>query len=270
MRAMGRRSSRGAGSFPQVSGSADYTRTLRSQFSGIDFGRRRRQRAGDEQPALRAAEPVQPWAHPPQLIFDGGQTPARNRAPQARRRSRGDRRHGGAGADPARRHQRLLRRPALRPAGEIASRRSPRPRRCCGRRRSLQDVGAQSEFELLRARVARDNQMPVVLEPQPAPGARLLAPEAAPEHAARRRGPPDDRRRGPAGALRRLSDLAPAERAGAGAPGGGERGSHRALLTARAASGCRRSRSPRATRRSPTRRAASRLPRLPRGLDGGV
>ena len=38
MRAVGNERSARSGFFPQVSGSADYTRTLRSQFSGINFG----------------------------------------------------------------------------------------------------------------------------------------------------------------------------------------------------------------------------------------
>ena len=78
--------------FPQVSGTADYTRTLRSQFQDLDFG------GGGS-----GGEPAEgldelPFGRPNQAtlglslsqnIWNGGQTAARNRAAEARRRAAG-------------------------------------------------------------------------------------------------------------------------------------------------------------------------------------
>lgn len=163
MRAMGNERIARSQRFPQVSATAQYTRTLRSQFSDISFGD---QGGGDgaiEDLPFGRENQYTLALQLNQLLFDGGQTGARNRAAEARRRS--------ADLDVASaRAQTLLdvteayfdalladrlveiAQSTLRQAEEVL-RQTEVARR----------VGDRSEYELLRARVARDNQLPALI-----------------------------------------------------------------------------------------------------------
>lgn len=156
-----------SGFFPQVSGSADYTRTLRSQFSGINFGG-----AGGTGGTDGAANDL-PFGRENQytlgltlnqLIFDGGQTAARNREASARRRSAEiDVTAAGAQTqlDVTRAYFDALLSDRL---VDIAQSSLGQTEEVLRQTDVAKGVGAQSEFELLRARVARDNQLPVVIQ----------------------------------------------------------------------------------------------------------
>ncbi|HEV2843461.1 MAG TPA: TolC family protein, partial [Thermoanaerobaculia bacterium] len=168
MRAVGNTRIARSGFFPQVSGTATYTRTLASQFEDIDFGGGGG--GGGEVPEEDLGD--LPFGQVNQytlgltlnqLVFDAGQTGARNRAALARRRS--------AEIDVvAARAQTLLDvtqryfdaqlsdRLVEIAQGSLAQTEEVLRQTDVARR-----VGAQSEFELLRARVARDNQVPVLL-----------------------------------------------------------------------------------------------------------
>lgn len=166
MRAMGNERIARSGLFPQVSGSADYTRTLRSQFSGINFGGG--DTGGQETSNLPFGRTNQYslGLTLSQLLFDGGQTPARNRAAQARRRS------ADIDVTAAQAQTMLDVTSAYFDAllsdqlVDIARSSLAQTEEVLRQTQVGKDVGAQSEFELLRARVARDNQLPVILERQ--------------------------------------------------------------------------------------------------------
>jgi outer membrane protein len=160
MRAVGNERIARSGFFPQVAGSAQYTRTLRSQFSGINFG------GGSGSNALPFGRENQYTLGLTlnQLVFDGGQTAARNRAAQARRRS-ADIDVGAAQAqtmlDVTRTYFDALLSDQLVDIAQSSLGQTEEVLRQTG---VGKQVGAQSEFELLRARVARDNQFPVLIQ----------------------------------------------------------------------------------------------------------
>ncbi len=169
MRAVGEEEVARSGLFPQLSGTAQYVRTLRSQFSAFDassFGG-----GGATSSALNAL----PFGRPnqytlglslSQLLFDGGQTRAGARAAAARRRS--------ADLDAvAARAQAVLdvtsayfdaqladslvaiARSSLDQAEEVLRQTA-----------AAEGQGERSEYDLLRSRVARDNQRPAVVQRQ--------------------------------------------------------------------------------------------------------
>jgi outer membrane protein TolC len=153
MRALGTERIARSQLFPQVSGSAQYTRTLRSQFSnlgGVDlpFGRANQYNLG-----LTLN----------QLLFDGGQVFAQRRAAEARRRS-AEIDVGSAKAQTlldvtrsyfdAQLSDRLV---------TIAERSLQQSEEVLRQTDVARRVGDRSEFELLRARVARDNQLPALI-----------------------------------------------------------------------------------------------------------
>lgn len=153
--------------FPQVSATASYTRTLRSQFSGIDFGG-----PGGEDPGGGEDLGDLPFGREnqytlalqlSQTVFDAGQTSARNRAAQARRRS--------ADFDvTAARAQTLLEVTEAYFDAQLSDRLVEIAEASLGQSEEVlrqtqvaRRVGDKSEYELLRARVARDNQLPVLI-----------------------------------------------------------------------------------------------------------
>jgi outer membrane protein len=173
MRAMGSESIARSQLFPQVSATAAYTRTLRSQFSGIDFG------GGGAPP-----EPGEPGAPDDsglsdlpfgqenqyslglsisQLLFDGGQTRARIRAAEAQVRS------SEIGSQSALAQTLLDVTQAYFDAQltdrlvEIAEASLGQQEEILRQTEVARRVGDRSEFELLRARVARDNLLPTLI-----------------------------------------------------------------------------------------------------------
>lgn len=160
--------------FPQVSGTADYTRTLRSQFQDLQFGDvGGGDGEGEEPPGEDSGLGDLPFGRPNQFslglsvsqtLFNGGQTAARNRAAAARRRAA----ELGLGAaraqallDVAEGYYDAVLADRLVGIAELALAQTEEILRQTGVSRR---VGASSEFDLLRARVARDNQVPTVLQ----------------------------------------------------------------------------------------------------------
>jgi len=162
MRAVGSEIISRSGLFPQLNGTADYTRTLRSQFSGLfnsssgggnlgnlPFGRTNQYTLG-----LNLS----------QFVFDGGQTVSRLRASQARRRS--------AEIDvDAQRAEALLDITSAYFDSLLSERLVGIAEASLAQQEELLrqttvafQVGDKSEFEQLQSRVSRDNQVPQVLQ----------------------------------------------------------------------------------------------------------
>lgn len=149
--------------FPQVSATASYTRTLRSQFSDISFGGG--QDGGEDLGDLPFGRENQYTLalQLNQMIFDAGQTSGLNRAAQARRRA--------ADLDVvAARAETLLEVTRAYFDAQLADRLVEIAEASLGQSEELlrqtqvaRRVGDKSEYELLRARVARDNQLPAVI-----------------------------------------------------------------------------------------------------------
>jgi outer membrane protein len=164
MRAVGNERIARSGFFPQITGAASYTRTLRSQFDNVRFGA---DGGGD------GGEPVDlPFGREnqyslslslSQLVFDAGQTAARHRATQAQRRA------AEIGVDSAlaatflevtRAYFDAQLGDRLVQIAEASLAQTEETLR-------VTDVafreGDKAEFDVLRARVTRDNQLPVLL-----------------------------------------------------------------------------------------------------------
>jgi outer membrane protein TolC len=145
--------------FPQLNGSAQYVRTLRSQFDDINFG------GGDGGVDLPFGRENQYTLGLSlnQLVFDGGRVFAQRRAAEARRRS-AEIDVGSARAQTlldvtrsyfdAQLADRLV---------TIAERSLQQSEEILRQTDVARRVGDRSEFELLRARVARDNQLPALI-----------------------------------------------------------------------------------------------------------
>jgi outer membrane protein len=166
MRAMGSEQVSRSGLFPQLAGSASYTRTLRSQFSGISFGPTQGAGTDDALQNLPFGQLNQYslGLNLSQLLFDGGQTVARARAAAARRRSAEidvDAAQAEALLDvtgayfDARLADRLV---------EIAEASLAQQEEILRQTGVAYQVGEKAEFEALQARVSRDNQVPAVLQ----------------------------------------------------------------------------------------------------------
>ena len=161
MRAVGTEMSSRSALFPQVSGTATYTRTLRSQYAGLfsssgsdgisnlPFGRTNQYSLG-----LSLS----------QLVFDGGQAVGRLRANQARRRS------AEIDVDAAR-AEALLDATSSYFDALLAERLVTIAEASLAQQEEILRqtdvafrVGDKSEFELLQARVSRDNQLPLIIQ----------------------------------------------------------------------------------------------------------
>lgn len=150
--------------YPQVSGSANYTRTLRSQYDGLftnvpggtgnalsqlPFGQKNQYSLG-----LNLS----------QFIFDGGQALSRLRAAEARRRSSEinvDSARAEALLDVTSSYYDALLADRL---VEIAEASLAQQEEILRQTDVAFKVGDKSEFEQLQARVSRDNQLPLVLQ----------------------------------------------------------------------------------------------------------
>lgn len=153
--------------FPRLSADASYTRTLRSQFQDLDFGGVGGGETGGEEPEIDL-----PFGREnqyslglslSQLVFDAGQTAARNRAAAARLRSAElDVASASAQAllDVTRAYFDAQLADRLVQIAEASLEQSAETLR---QTEVARRVGDKSEYELLRARVARDNQIPTVV-----------------------------------------------------------------------------------------------------------
>ncbi|HEV7786111.1 MAG TPA: TolC family protein [Thermoanaerobaculia bacterium] len=163
MRALGTEKSTRSGLYPQLSGSASYQRTLRSQFSGINFGGSSQDQGLQNLPFFQVNQ-YSLGLSLSQLLFDGGQVLARTRASEARRRS------SKIDVDAARAQTLLDTASAYFDAllndrlVEIAEASLAQQEELLRQTGVAKDVGEKSEFELLQSRVARDNQLPVVIQ----------------------------------------------------------------------------------------------------------
>lgn len=167
MRAVGNQRIARSGFFPQLNGTASYTRTLRSQFEDLNFGAPPDDGEGGEGGGIDL-----PFGREnqyslglslSQLIFDGGQTSARNRAAQAQRRS------AEIGVDSAIAQTLLDVTQAYFDAQlgdrlvQIAEASLAQSEETLRITDVAFQVGDRAEFDVLRARVARDNQLPVLI-----------------------------------------------------------------------------------------------------------
>lgn len=167
MQAMGTETATRSGLFPQINGSGGYTRTLRSQFSDVSFGGPPDGGEGGEDDALGdlpfgRANQYTLGLTLNQMVFDGGVF-ARTRAAQARRRSA----ELGVASAQAETSLEVTERYFDALLGdrlvEIAESALAQTEEVLRQTEVAREVGAQSEFDLLRARVARDNQIPQLL-----------------------------------------------------------------------------------------------------------
>ena len=158
-----------SGLFPQVSGTASYTRTLRSQYSGLFSGSSTGGSGGSGSGGVQDL----PFGRTnqyslgltlSQYIFDGGQTVARLRASRARRRS------SEISVDAAR-AETLLDVTSSYFDALLSERLVTIAEASLGQQEEILrqttvafQVGDKSEFEQLQARVSRDNQLPLVLQ----------------------------------------------------------------------------------------------------------
>lgn len=163
MRALGTEKSTRSGLYPQIGGTASYQRTLRSQFQGINFGGTSQDQGLQNLPFFQVNQ-YSLGLSLSQLLFDGGQVLARTRASEARRRS------SKIDVDAARAQTLLDTTSAYFDAllndrlVEIAEASLSQQEELLRQTGVARDVGEKSEFELLQSRVARDNQLPVVIQ----------------------------------------------------------------------------------------------------------
>ncbi|MES1244371.1 MAG: TolC family protein [Acidobacteriota bacterium] len=144
--------------FPQLNGTAQYIRTLRSQFDDLNFGGD----GGGDLPFGRENQYTLGLSLN-QLLFDGGRVLSQRRAAEARRRSA----EIDVGAAQA---QTLLDVTRSYFDAQLADRLVTIAERSLAQSEEIlrqtdvaRRVGDRSEFELLRARVARDNQLPTLI-----------------------------------------------------------------------------------------------------------
>lgn len=164
MRAVGSEMVSRSGLFPQLSGTADYTRTLRSQFQGLFNNVPSSQDQGLQNLPFGQKNQYSLGLSLSQFVFDGGQTVSRLRASRARRRS--------AEIDvDAQRAETLLDVTSAyfdallsdRLVG-IAEASLAQQEEILRQTTVAFQVGDKSEFEQLQARVSRDNQVPQLIQ----------------------------------------------------------------------------------------------------------
>jgi outer membrane protein len=152
--------------FPQLSGTASYTRTLRSQFAGLSLGQQSETPDDADLGDLPFGQLNQYGLglSLSQLLFDGGLTRSRIRATEARRRQ------AEIGVDAARAEALLDVTSAYFDAlladrlVEIAQSSLAQQEEILRQTDVAFRVGEKSEFEQLQARVSRDNQLPAVVQ----------------------------------------------------------------------------------------------------------
>jgi outer membrane protein len=166
LRAVGNTRIARSGFFPQVTGAASYTRTLRSQFQGLSFGGGGDDGGGDDAlgdlPFGRENQYSLSLSLS-QLVFDGGQTAARHRAALAQRRS------AEIGVDSAIAATVLDVTQAYFNAQlgdrlvQITEASLAQTEETLRLTEVAFQVGDKAEFDVLRARVTRDNQLPTLI-----------------------------------------------------------------------------------------------------------
>jgi outer membrane protein len=150
--------------FPQVSGTASYTRTLRSQYDGLFTSSAGGQGNGLSQLPFGQKNQYSLGLSLSQFIFDGGQALARLRAAEARRRSSEinvDSARAEALLDVTSTYFDALLADRL---VEIAEASLAQQEEILRQTDVAFKVGDKSEFEQLQSRVSRDNQVPLVLQ----------------------------------------------------------------------------------------------------------
>jgi outer membrane protein len=164
MRSIGSEIVSRSGFYPQVSGSAAYTRTLRSQYDGLFTSSAGGQGNPLAQLPFGQKNQYTLGLSLSQFVFDGGQTLARLRAAEARRRS------AEINVDSARAESLLDVTSSYFDAlladrlVEIAEASLAQQEEILRQTDIAFKVGDKSEFEQLQARVSRDNQVPLVLQ----------------------------------------------------------------------------------------------------------
>ncbi len=163
MRAVGSEIISRSGLFPQLSGTATYTRTLRSQFDGL-FSSSSSGGSGVQDLPFGRTNQYTLGLNLSQFIFDGGQTVARLRASRARRRS------AEINVD-SQRAETLLDVTSAYFDALLSERLVTIAEASLAQQEELLrqtsvafQVGDKSEFDQLQARVSRDNQVPQVLQ----------------------------------------------------------------------------------------------------------
>lgn len=166
MRAVGNQRIARSGFFPQITGSAAYTRTLRSQFEDISFGGPPDGGGGDEDLGALPFGRENQYSLSlslSQLLFDAGQTAARNRSARAQRRA------AEIGVDSALAETFLDVTQAYFDAQlgdrlvQIAEASLEQTQETLRITEVAFQVGDKAEFDVLRARVARDNLQPTLI-----------------------------------------------------------------------------------------------------------
>jgi outer membrane protein TolC len=165
MRAVGTEMVNRSSLFPQVAGTAAYTRTLRSQYSGLfSSGPSSSSGGGIQNLPFGQKNQYTLGLTLSQYIFDGGQTVSRLRASRSRRRS------AEINVDSARAEALLDVTSGYFDAlladrlVEIAESSLAQQEEILRQTTVAQQVGDKSEFELLQARVSRDNQLPALIQ----------------------------------------------------------------------------------------------------------
>lgn len=169
MRAFGNERIARSGFFPQISGSASYTRTLRSQFDNIRFGPADGGGTGGEDSEDQESLPFgrenqySLSLSLSQLLFDAGQTAARHRASQAQRRAAEievDSAIASTFLDVTRAYFDAQLGDRLVQIAEASLGQTEETLRVT---EVAFEVGDKAEFDVLRARVTRDNQLPILI-----------------------------------------------------------------------------------------------------------
>jgi outer membrane protein TolC len=165
MRAVGTEIVSRSGLFPQLSGTANYTRTLRSQYDGLfSSAPSSGQSGGLQNLPFGQRNQYTLGLNFSQFLFDGGQTVARLRASRARRRS------AEINVDSSRAETLLDVTSAYFDAllsdqlVTIAEASLAQQEELFRQTNVAFQVGDKSEFEQLQARVSRDNQVPQVIQ----------------------------------------------------------------------------------------------------------
>ena len=166
LRAVGNTRIARSGFFPQITGAASYTRTLRSQFDDISFGGPSDDGGDDDGlgnlPFGRENQYSLSLSLS-QLLFDAGQTAARHRATQAQRRA------AEIGVDSAIATTFLDVTQAYFDAQlgdrlvQITEASLAQTEETLRVTEVAFQVGDKAEFDVLRARVTRDNQLPTLI-----------------------------------------------------------------------------------------------------------
>lgn len=162
MRALGNERIARSDFFPQLAGAASYTRTLRSQFDDISFGPAGGDDTGGSLPFGRENQYSLSLSLS-QLLFDAGQTAARHRATRAERRAAEigvDSALAATFLDVTQAYFDAQLGDRLVQIAEASLAQTEETLRLTG---VAFQVGDKAEFDVLRARVTRDNQLPVVI-----------------------------------------------------------------------------------------------------------